>query len=50
MLALYRGHFAPEFEYEEWADEWRTHLHTTYLHLPTLPRAHFWVSAATGRL
>jgi DNA-binding SARP family transcriptional activator len=33
MLALYRGHFAPEFEYEEWADEWRTHLHTTYLHL-----------------
>ncbi|MEX1343050.1 MAG: BTAD domain-containing putative transcriptional regulator [Candidatus Limnocylindrales bacterium] len=33
MLALYRGPFAPEFEYEEWAAEWRTHLHTTYLRL-----------------
>lgn len=33
MLALYRGHFAPEFEYEEWADTWRTHLHTNFLHL-----------------
>lgn len=33
MLALYRGHFAPEFEYEEWADEWRTHLHSSFLHL-----------------
>ncbi len=33
MLALYSGQFAPEFEYEEWAAEWRTHLHTTYLHL-----------------
>ena len=33
LLRLYRGHFAPEFEYEEWAVEWRSHLHTTYLHL-----------------
>ena len=33
MLALYRGHFAPEFEYEDWASEWRTHVHTSYLHL-----------------
>ncbi len=33
LLALYRGTFAPEFEYEEWADEWRTHLHATYLRL-----------------
>ena len=33
LLALYRGQFAPEFEYEEWAHEWRTHLHATYLHL-----------------
>jgi DNA-binding SARP family transcriptional activator len=33
LLALYRGHFAPEFEYEEWASEYRTHLHATYLRL-----------------
>jgi ATP/maltotriose-dependent transcriptional regulator MalT/DNA-binding SARP family transcriptional activator len=33
MLALYKGHFAPEFEYEEWAEEWRTHLHSTFLRL-----------------
>ena len=33
MVARYRGHFAPEFEYEDWAEEWRTHLHTTYLRL-----------------
>ena len=28
-----RGHFAPEFEYEEWASEWRSSLHGSYLHL-----------------
>lgn len=33
LLGLYKGRFAPEFEYEEWAEEWRTHLHATYLHL-----------------
>ena len=33
LLALYRGHFAPEFEYEDWAVEWRTHVHTSFLHL-----------------
>jgi DNA-binding SARP family transcriptional activator len=33
MLRLYRGGFAPEFEYEEWANDWRSHLHGTYLHL-----------------
>jgi DNA-binding SARP family transcriptional activator len=33
MLALYRGSFAPEFEYEDWAVEWRTHLHTAFLRL-----------------
>ena len=33
MLRLYRGRFAPEFEYEEWAEAWRTQLHGTYLHL-----------------
>lgn len=33
LLRLYRGSFAPEFEYEEWAEEWRSHLHATYLHL-----------------
>jgi DNA-binding SARP family transcriptional activator len=29
----YRGHFAPEFEYEDWSTDWRNLLHTTYLHL-----------------
>jgi DNA-binding SARP family transcriptional activator len=33
MLRLYRGVFAPEFEYEEWAGEWRTHVHGVFLHL-----------------
>ena len=33
LLALYKGRFAPEFEYEEWAEEWRTHLHASFLHL-----------------
>jgi DNA-binding SARP family transcriptional activator len=33
MLSLYSGYFAPEFEYEEWASEWRSFLHTTYLRL-----------------
>ncbi len=33
MLRLYRGAFAPEFEYEEWAEAWRTSLHGAYLHL-----------------
>jgi DNA-binding SARP family transcriptional activator len=33
MLELYAGRFAPEFEYEDWADDWRTSLHATYLRL-----------------
>ena len=32
-VALYRGRFAPEFEYEEWASGWRELLHGQYLHL-----------------
>ncbi len=32
-LKLYRGRFAPEFEYEEWAASWRELLHGQYLHL-----------------
>ncbi|MGC8634162.1 MAG: BTAD domain-containing putative transcriptional regulator [Candidatus Limnocylindrales bacterium] len=32
-LSLYRGRFAPEFEYEEWATAWRDLLHSQYLHL-----------------
>ena len=31
----YKGHFAPEFEYEEWAIEWRTRLLSTLLSLAT---------------
>jgi DNA-binding SARP family transcriptional activator len=33
MLRLYKGGFAPEFEYEEWTEEWRTHLHGSFLRL-----------------
>jgi two-component SAPR family response regulator len=33
MLRLYKGTFAPEFEYEPWAEDWRTHVHTTFLRL-----------------
>lgn len=39
MLDLYAGQFAPEFEYEEWALEWRTHLHATYLRLAHITAA-----------
>jgi DNA-binding SARP family transcriptional activator len=33
MLRLYRGTFAPEFEYEPWAEDWRTLVHATFLRL-----------------
>ena len=33
LLRLYQGRFAPEFEYEEWAQEWRDQLHGAFLHL-----------------
>ncbi len=33
MLRLYKGSFAPEFEYEEWTEDWRTHLHGSFLRL-----------------
>ena len=32
-IHLYRGRFAPEFEYEEWASGWRELLHSQFLHL-----------------
>jgi len=32
-LALYRGRFAPDFEYEEWSLAWRNRLHASYLSL-----------------
>jgi DNA-binding SARP family transcriptional activator len=31
ITKLYLGRFAPEFEYEDWADDWRTLLHTQFL-------------------
>ncbi len=33
LLVSYRGAFAPEFEYEEWAMAWRSRVHTTFLDL-----------------
>lgn len=32
-IELYKGRFAPEFEYEEWAISWRDRLHSRYLSL-----------------
>ncbi len=33
LIRMYFGHFAPEFEYEEWAINWRSRLHSTLLDL-----------------
>jgi ATP/maltotriose-dependent transcriptional regulator MalT/DNA-binding SARP family transcriptional activator len=33
LVRLYDGPFAPEFEYEEWAVDWRNHVHSTYLRI-----------------
>jgi DNA-binding SARP family transcriptional activator len=33
ILRLYTGTFAPEFQYEPWAEEWRNQVHTTFLRL-----------------
>jgi DNA-binding SARP family transcriptional activator len=33
ILRLYGGTFAPEFEYEPWAEDWRTTVHATFLRL-----------------
>lgn len=32
-LRSYSGRFAAEFEYEDWAQDWRDHLHSSFLHL-----------------
>ena len=31
IASLYGGRFAPEFEYEDWAEDWRTLLHAQFL-------------------
>jgi DNA-binding SARP family transcriptional activator len=31
LVTQYRGHFAPEFEYEEWAMDWRARVHSVLL-------------------
>ena len=36
---LYAGRFAPEFEYEDWAEDWRTLLHAQFLRLSQLTAA-----------
>jgi DNA-binding SARP family transcriptional activator/thioredoxin-like negative regulator of GroEL len=33
LLVRYRGPFAPEFEYDEWAMAWRSRVHATFLEL-----------------
>jgi DNA-binding SARP family transcriptional activator len=31
LVSSYEGYFAPEFQYEEWAESWRDQVHATYL-------------------
>jgi DNA-binding SARP family transcriptional activator len=31
LLDFYAGHFAPEFEYEDWASAWRSRVHACFL-------------------
>jgi DNA-binding SARP family transcriptional activator len=33
LVRAYPGHFAPEFEYEEWAMDWRSKVHSVLLEL-----------------
>jgi DNA-binding SARP family transcriptional activator len=33
IARLYLGRFAPEFEYEDWAENWRTLVHAQFLRL-----------------
>jgi DNA-binding SARP family transcriptional activator len=33
LIRLYRGRFAPEFEYEEWAMDWRSRVHSVLLEM-----------------
>jgi DNA-binding SARP family transcriptional activator len=33
ILRLYTGRFAPEFEYEDWAEDWRGQVHAVFLRL-----------------
>jgi DNA-binding SARP family transcriptional activator len=35
-VSSYGGYFAPEFQYEEWAESWRDQVHATYLALARL--------------
>jgi DNA-binding SARP family transcriptional activator len=44
ILRLYLGRFAPEFEYEDWAADWRTLLHAQFLHLSHATAASFLVT------
>jgi two-component SAPR family response regulator len=41
-LELYTGHFAPEFEYEDWAMAWRDRLHAQFLALGELQVRNLW--------
>jgi len=39
VIGQYTGSFAPEFEYEDWAQDWRQQLATAFLHLVDKARA-----------
>ena len=39
IAGLYAGRFAPEFEYEDWAEDWRTLLHAQFLRLSQVTSA-----------
>jgi len=44
----YAGSFAPEFEYEDWAQDWRQQIATAFLHLVDRARAQFLRSGNVG--
>ena len=49
MLAAIPGRFAPEFEYEEWAEAWRTLLHGRTSTSRTARRRRWFARAGTPR-
>ena len=44
---LYAGRFAPEFEYEDWAGDWRTLVHAQFLRLSQVTAAELLASHRT---
>jgi DNA-binding SARP family transcriptional activator len=41
VVSMYGGRFCPEFEYEEWANAWRSRVHAAYLDFANKAINHF---------